>query len=203
MIRSLLPNALWRVNTTNKEVFLTFDDGPTPKITTKVLAILDEFDAKASFFCIGKNVAEHPSIYESILEKGHTVGNHTQHHLKGWQTKLNNYIDDVSECAKLVNSNLFRPPYGRITRKQYHQLKETYKIVLWDVLSWDFKGKNTPEECANNVIKSVRPGSIIVFHDSKKAAKNCLGAVPIVLQQLSKTGYSFSALESSQGPIIS
>lgn len=203
IIRALLPNALWRIKTIKKEVYLSFDDGPTPGVTQKVLEILDQYEAKATFFCIGNNVAKHPKIYQSILQKGHSVGNHTYQHVKGWNTNLQDYLTEVNECAKLVNSNLFRPPFGRITFKQYVELLKTFKIIMWDVVSWDFDASKSLEKCAKNVLNKARNGSIIVFHDSLKAEINCIGALKIVLPELQKQGYSFSALPFSQGPMIS
>ena len=193
-IRSLLPEAIWRIKTSDKKVYLTFDDGPTPVVTEKVLKLLDSFQAKATFFCIGKNVKQYPEIYRLIQQKGHKTGNHTQHHIKGWSSSLQSYLEDVKQCSQYVQGNLFRPPYGQISRKQYKKLKQDYKIVMWDVLSWDFKTNNSPEDCARNVCSKVRPGSIIVFHDSVKAATNCLGALEIVLKQLHSENYEFCAL---------
>lgn len=194
IIQSLLPNAVWRKPSNDKVVYLTFDDGPTPLVTENVLDLLRQYQAKATFFCIGKNVEQHPDIYKHILQQGHSVGNHTQNHLKGWNTSNSTYFKNVQQCSKVVKSSLFRPPYGRIKRSQYQFLKQQYSIIMWDALSWDFEQKNTPKQCANNVLKNIQNGSIVVFHDSVKAERNCLGSLKIVLEQLSQDGWAFEKL---------
>lgn len=174
---------------------MTFDDGPTPQVTETVLKILDDFSAKATFFCIGKNVKLYPDIYQEILRRGHSVGNHSHNHLKGWESKTKEYVENVALCAEYVKSNLFRPPYGRISKKQYRYLKNDYSIIMWSVLSWDFLVNNTPEKCARNVLGNVKTGDIIVFHDSIKAEKNCVPALKIVLEELTIQGYQFDKID--------
>lgn len=197
IIQCLLPNAIWKKQTQEKVVYLTFDDGPTPVVTEQVLSLLNQYGAKATFFCIGKNVKQHPSIYEKIINHGHSVGNHTHNHLKGWDTPNKDYFKNIEKCSHFVQSNLFRPPYGRIKRSQYNYLTQFYSVIMWDVLSWDFVQSNTPTQCANHVLKNIQYGSIVVFHDSLKAERNCLKSLKIVLEQLHKDGWMFKKLESA------
>jgi len=190
----LFPEILWRVPAKEKNLYLTFDDGPTPGVTEFVLDTLDQFNAKATFFCIGKNVTAHPELYATLLKKGHAVGNHTHNHLNGWETADELYYDNIAQCAEMVNSNLFRPPYGKISLSQLHFLKTKYLVVMWDVLSGDFDAQLSPEKCLNNVLHHTREGSIIVLHDSMKAAPNLKFALPRAMEHFSKQGYSFKKL---------
>jgi peptidoglycan/xylan/chitin deacetylase (PgdA/CDA1 family) len=190
----LYPSLLWHKSRKEKTIYLTFDDGPIPVVTPFVLNTLKSFNIKATFFCIGDNVNKHPEIYQQILTDGHSVGNHTYNHLKGWTTKDRVYLDNVAECAKVVSSSLFRPPYGRARKSQQSILRMQYSMVMWDVLSGDFDTKIGPEKCLQNVLKHTRNGSIIVFHDSLKAFPRLKVALPEVLDSLSKKGFSFAAL---------
>jgi peptidoglycan/xylan/chitin deacetylase (PgdA/CDA1 family) len=204
-VKSLFPKFVWNINTTNKELYLTFDDGPTPEITDWVLDTLTSFNAKATFFCIGKNIQSHPRIFNRIKKEGHGIGNHTFHHLKGWKTNTEAYITDVERTQELINSiikngdstrtNLFRPPYGKFKSEQNKKLQELgYKIILWDVLSYDWDKTITEESCLKNIVPAAKQGSIIVFHDSVKAARNLRYTLPKVLEYYSKKGYEFKAL---------
>jgi peptidoglycan/xylan/chitin deacetylase (PgdA/CDA1 family) len=179
-------------------LYLSFDDGPHPEATPFVLDQLAKFDAKASFFCIGKNVQLHPKIYDTIIAAGHVVGNHTQNHMNGWKNNTKNYIADIQEATKVIDSNLFRPPYGRIRFSQIKALRLQaalpQQIIMWDVLSGDFDTTITGEKCAQNVIQYAGPGSIIVFHDSTKAMDRLRVALPKVLAHFSSLGYQFKAL---------
>jgi peptidoglycan/xylan/chitin deacetylase (PgdA/CDA1 family) len=177
-------------------VFLTFDDGPTPGVTLEVLSILEKFNAKATFFCLGKNVEAHPELYAELSKQGHSIGNHSYSHMDGWRTEAYPYVRDVLKCAQHVSSKLFRPPYGHISRKQAQVLKSRYHLVMWDVISGDFDLKISADKCVDNVLQHTRPGSIIVFHDSVKAAPRMLNALPRVLTALQNEGYKFSALTS-------
>jgi len=197
LIQQLYKNYTWRFFTNRKEIYLTFDDGPTAEITNWTLDILDKYNAKATFFCIGKNIAEEPEIYARILTKNHQIGNHTQNHKNGFKTDLKAYINNILEAEiHLENpSKLFRPPYGRIKRKQAQKLKSLgYQIIMWDVLSADFDTTITKEKCLQNVLRNTKNGSIIVFHDSLKASKNLQYTLPKVLEYYSKKGYLFKAI---------
>ncbi|MEY2903619.1 MAG: hypothetical protein RLY89_2725 [Bacteroidota bacterium] len=203
-IRWVYPQLLWRLPTQEKVLYLSFDDGPHDSATDFVLDQLKKYQAKACFFCIGKNVVKHPEIYERILYEGHQVGNHTQHHMNGWENAEVAYLQEVTAAAELIHSPLFRPPYGRIKRSAiakvkailnglYHHLG-TSKIVMWDVLSGDFDTQISGETCFQNVIKHASPGSIIVFHDSTKAWDRMSYALPKVLQHFSALGYRFETI---------
>ena len=185
-----------------KRMYLTFDDGPHPVVTPWVLDELGKWGAKATFFCIGKNVAAHPQIYRRILMEGHRVGNHTQDHLNGWKVDDKRYLESVVEAGKRIDSELFRPPYGRIGALQSSVLRSApfyYSIIMWDVLSGDFDRSLTGERCARNVIRYGRPGSIVVFHDSEKAFERLTVALPEVLKKFSAEGYRFEGIFSQKG----
>lgn len=186
-----------------KEVFLTFDDGPIPVVTEFVLEALELRNAKATFFCIGDNIKKNPTVFNKVLVAGHAVGNHTMNHVKAWKSSHNNYIQNVMECTDVMLQNditdriqpIFRPPYGQISHTKLRSLHNMgYKIVLWDVLSKDYNTEISPPQCLSNVIENVENGSIVVFHDSKKAFKNLQYALPKVLDILSKQGYSFKSI---------
>lgn len=196
-LKRIYSGLVWRMPVSEKVLFLSFDDGPHPVVTPFVLDELGKYQAKASFFCIGKNVQEHPKLYRRILEEGHRVGNHTHNHVNGWKVAEGDYIDNIREAARYIDSDLFRPPYGRITSAQASRLRGApfhYKVIMWDVLSADFDRSLTPEKCARNIIRHARPGSIIVFHDSEKAFDRVREALPRVLQHFSDLGYRFEVL---------
>jgi peptidoglycan-N-acetylglucosamine deacetylase len=213
--KKMFPNYVWDIATHDKTIYLTFDDGPTPEITHWTLDTLKTYDAKATFFCIGKNIEAFPDIFQHILNEGHAIGNHTNNHIKGWRTKSKDYLENIKLCenvfenytqnsvldtSEIVNQkslivNLFRPPYGQITPKQGKELiKLGYKIIMWDIISFDWEETITEETCLNNVISKATNGSIIVFHDSIKASKNMQFALPKTLEYFSKKGYTFKAL---------
>ncbi|HXI01230.1 MAG TPA: polysaccharide deacetylase family protein [Sphingobacteriaceae bacterium] len=193
-LRWIYPSLIWHKPRGDKSIYLTFDDGPVPVVTPFVLHTLKNFNAKATFFCIGENAEKNSGIYEQVLQAGHAVGNHTYNHLKGWHTGDKEYIQNVDRCSNVVHSNLFRPPYGRGTRSQYSILKSQYSIIMWDVLSGDFYENLTPENCLKNVIKNTRSGSIVVFHDSLKAYPRLKYVLPLALAYWQKEGYSFEVL---------
>ncbi|HEY9046558.1 MAG TPA: polysaccharide deacetylase family protein [Ohtaekwangia sp.] len=201
----LYPSLLWRVPTVANEIYLTFDDGPVNGATEFVLESLATFEAKATFFCIGDNVRKHPDIFKRIIRQGHSIGNHTFHHLNGWKHTTDQYIADIRQCEQTMAASLgndkgvyisrfFRPPYGRISREQIRLLKQEYTIVMWDVLSVDYNRNLSPEACLRNTLRAARPGSIIVFHDSVKAEKNMMYALPRVLDHFTTEGYTFKPL---------
>lgn len=194
LVQNLIPGITWKGNQENKTLYLTFDDGPIPEITPWVLDLLGKFNAHATFFCVGDNIDLYPEIFKRIEDEGHSVGNHTQNHLDGWATPKEKYLENVFMCANRVKSNLFRPPYGRLTKKQYNFIKQHYEIVLWHVLSGDFDDSITPDECLENVISNCSEGSIVVFHDSLKAWSNLQYVLPQVLTQFANKGYQFKAL---------
>jgi len=185
----------WHFMGKDNELFLTFDDGPTPEITPWVLATLKEFNAMATFFCIGKNVKKYPELYNQILSEGHSVGNHSYTHIKGWKTSNQKYIESVQKAAQVIDSNLFRPPFGRIRPTQIAQLKKDFKIIMWDVFSSDFNSKLDKEKCLKNVLGFSESGSIIVFHDTLKAEKNLKYVLPKVLKHFSEQGFVFNPIE--------
>lgn len=181
----------------DKTLYLTFDDGPHPVATPFVLDELRRHGAKATFFCIGKNVQEHPLIYKRILEEGHRVGNHTQHHLNGWKSSDAAYLGDIGQASRYIDSDLFRPPYGRIRTFQADLLRQPpfgFQIIMWDVLSADFDRDLHPGRCTRNVIRHARPGSIVVFHDSEKALPRLQAALPAVLEHFGGLGFKFEAI---------
>jgi peptidoglycan/xylan/chitin deacetylase (PgdA/CDA1 family) len=196
-LKNIYPNLIWDISTQEKKLFLTFDDGPHPIITIQVLDLLKAYNAKATFFCIGNNVVKYPEVYKRIIDEGHSVGNHTFNHLNGWKTDDELYLNDINKAMEYIDSNLFRPPYGRISRFQIQQLlkpKYQMKMIMWSVLSGDFDRDISAEKCLNNVLLSTKAGSIIVFHDSEKAAEKMLYALPKVLEQFSKKGFSFEKI---------
>jgi peptidoglycan/xylan/chitin deacetylase (PgdA/CDA1 family) len=188
---NLFSNYYWHGDREHKRVYLTFDDGPTPEATEFVLHELAKHQFEATFFCIGDQVAKNPEIYDLIQEKGHRVGNHTFHHLNAWTASKDKYLNDVDECSELISSNLFRPPYGRITGKVARDLKEKgYKIILWDVLSGDFDPSRTSDSCLNALKKNTNNGSIIVFHDSEKSFQQLQKILPPYLEFLKQNGWT-------------
>ena len=197
ILQKLYPTLVWRINSPEKVLYLTFDDGPIPELTPWVLDTLVEFQAKATFFCVGHNVEKHPEVFQRILDEGHAVGNHTFHHLNGWKTDATEYLKDSLKADEamegFVQTPLFRPPYGRITQKQRQQHRHK-KIVMWDVLSGDFSQKLSKEQVLAKSVKHSRPGSIIVFHDNLKAEKNLKYALPAYLDHFSQLGYIFESL---------
>ena len=189
----------WNIPTDEKILYLTFDDGPHPEATPFVLEQLKKYNAKATFFCVGKNVAENFSVYERIIAEGHKVGNHTYNHLNGWKTDDKIYIEDIAKAAKIIDSDLFRPPYGRITKFQIKAIsgeKLHLKAIMWDVLSGDFDPKVNGENCFLNVINNAKPGSIVVFHDSLKSFATLKEGLPRVLKYYTEKEYRFAILPS-------
>ena len=202
LVQKIFPSYVWKKETKSKTIYLTFDDGPTPEVTDWVLKTLEKYNAKATFFCIGKNVVENPELVKSIVQKGHTIGNHTYSHLNGWRTSFKTYTADVLKAQTKLKSILriddplfFRPAYGKITNKQAAFLqKEGFNILMWDVLSGDFDVNLAPEKSLKKVLKHVESGSIIVFHDSVKAKNILQYVLPKALAHWKKEAYEFLAL---------
>jgi peptidoglycan-N-acetylglucosamine deacetylase len=196
LLKKAFPKRVWHIATNDKVLYLTFDDGPHPTITPFVLEQLKQYNAKATFFCIGKNVELYPEVFEQIESEHHSIGNHTQHHLNGFKTDDDEYIRNINEARKCINSNLFRPPYGRCTSFQAKIISQqlNMNIIMWDVLSGDFDTSITPKSCTENVLLNATKGSIIVFHDSEKAFERLKEALPKTLEYFSKKGYTFKAL---------
>jgi peptidoglycan/xylan/chitin deacetylase (PgdA/CDA1 family) len=199
ILKKYFSECTWNIKTNEKILYLTFDDGPHPEATSFVLEQLKNYNAKATFFCIGKNVKEHFEIYKQIISDGHRPANHTFSHLNGWKTDDEIYVRDIEKAAEIIDSDLFRPPYGRITKfqiKVLQQQKINLKTIMWDVLSGDFDTSIQPENCYLNVINNAKPGSIIVFHDSAKALQNIRYALPKVLEYYSEKGFKFHSLRA-------
>ncbi len=199
----LYPMLTWKKKAFDKEIFLTFDDGPNPKTTPYILEELNKYDAKATFFCIGDNVNKYPRLFSRIINEGHSIGNHTHKHLNGWAVDDYEYQQDIKRCQMELLAQgyhsfdqkpLFRPPYGRIKFSQIGLLKKEYNIIMWDVLSGDYKSNLTPERCLKKTKRNIEPGSIIVFHDSLKAESNLTFVLPKILHHFQQQGFSFVKL---------
>lgn len=193
-IQDLFPNFTWKVPTQEKVIYLTFDDGPIPEVTPWVLEQLAQYNAKGTFFCVGENVLKNKDIFQEVIKQGHSVGNHTYNHLNGWGSDNIPYFHNIRHCARLVNSSLFRPPYGRLMPKQAQFLQRHYRIIMWDVLSGDFDINISKEQCLENVVNKAKPGSIVVFHDSLKAQAKLKYVLPKVLEYYHQKGFRFEAL---------
>jgi len=194
LLRLLYPGAIWRLDRSQKCVYLTFDDGPTPDITAWVLDLLQRENIRATFFCLGKNVDAAPELYRQLIERGHRVGNHSQHHYRAFKTQFNIYVADVEEASRKIHSNLFRPPYGQLRLSAFRVLRKKYTVVFWDVLSEDYNASRSPQQVIENVMGSVRNGSIIVFHDSEKAFPRLKIALPEIIRKLKSLGYAFDGI---------
>ena len=196
----LFPYLVWEIKTNQKEIFLTFDDGPIPEVTEFVLDQLANYQAKATFFCVGDNILKHPQVFQKIISDGHSIGNHTHTHLKGWNTSKERYLADFNTCDKAIkqhssyHSNIFRPPYGRITPAQSSAILKDHRIIMWSVLSRDYDKSYDEKLCLKNALAATKSGSIVLFHDSLKAKKNLYFVLPQFLKHFSELGYSFKAL---------
>lgn len=190
----VIRQAAWYYETEEKDLYLTFDDGPTPDITPWILDLLDQYGARATFFCLGRQVELFPSQYEDILKRGHAVGNHTYSHLDGMATRNSRYFEDVDRAARLINSPLFRPPQGSFRPSQVKRLSKNYQVIMWDVLSQDYHPSRSSDGITRWVLKTARPGSIVVFHDSEKAEKNMKATLPQFLKHFYEEGYAFPAI---------
>ena len=205
LLKYLYPGLLWdkKQETRDPVLYLTFDDGPVPDVTPFVWDTLAQFNAQATFFCVGENVERYPHLYQETVHRQHAVGNHTHHHISGWRTNLSTYLEEVARCAKALSvhhpstpgtPSLFRPPYGKVSRRQIKALKPDYTLVMWDILSGDFDPSFDAEVCLRKSIHHTQAGTIIIFHDSYKAQKNLTYVLPRYLEHFARAGYSFQAL---------
>lgn len=191
LYRMLFPETVWRIPMKHKAMFLTFDDGPIPEVTPWVLDLLDKYNIKATFFCVGDNVRKYPDTFREVVTRGHSVGNHTMHHLQGSKVKTSRYVEDIAEAHALIESPLFRPPHGLIRWKQAAAIKDNMRIIMYDLVTRDYSKKLNGEQVLDNVRRLCRNGSIVVFHDSLKAEKNLQYALPRAIEWLQENGYQF------------
>ena len=194
IFRPLFGKVIWRKNPSEKVIYLTFDDGPEPEVTPQVLDILDIYGWKATFFCVGENVQKYPELYADILKRGHNVGNHSFNHIKGYEYSTIEYVENVKKAAQFIDSELFRPPYGRIKWNQIKTLRKNYDIVMWDVITHDYNKNLCVDDVFKNVKRNLRKGSIVVFHDSIKAKNNVLQALPLSIEFWESKAYSYGLL---------
>jgi peptidoglycan/xylan/chitin deacetylase (PgdA/CDA1 family) len=194
-VPSLFPEFLWSGDADGRDVHLTFDDGPHPEWTPRILDMLGLADHKATFFCVGQNVERYPEVFERIQAEGHSWGNHTMQHESGWSTGQYAYLKSFMECEAITQSGLFRPPYGRMTRAQGKAIASRSRIVMWDLLTGDFDQKRSPEQCLKNTLGHFRPGSIAVMHDSQKAAPRTIGLLAGLLHKMDEEGWLGAALD--------
>ncbi|MDA9808692.1 polysaccharide deacetylase family protein [Flavobacteriales bacterium] len=194
IFKVLFPQLVWNFAENEQKVFLTFDDGPSTSVTDSILTILEEEKVRATFFCIGKNVKKNPELANKILKKGHSIGNHSMTHVNGWRTRKKSYLKNINEASEYINSNLFRPPFGRFNFYSLYKILKKYKLIMWDVLSGDFDEKLEEKAVINNVIKNVSNGSIIVFHDNNKCKEKTLSALLKTIKKLKEKGFSFEVI---------
>lgn len=192
--RRIYGSVIWRKDSKEKKIYLTFDDGPIPEVTPWVLDVLDKFDVKATFFCVGDNVRKYPEIYQEILNRGHKTGNHTFNHLRGFLTKTEVYLANIEKASQYIKSDLFRPPHGDLWQKQYYAIRKNYQIIQWDLITRDYNKKLSGEQVFQIVKKHARNGTIMVFHDSLKAESNMKYAMPKSIEYLLSQGYKFETL---------
>ncbi len=196
IFQSIFKDYIWEIPDTGKTIYVTFDDGPHLGITPQVLGILDGYNAKATFFVLGENVAEHPGLIEQIKSRGHSIGNHAFSHLNGWEQPTDNYIKSVEKADQLISTHLFRPPFGKLKKSQVRKLKKHYDLILWTVMPGDFDKKTSKEKCLKRAVKNTKEGSIIVFHENNKARENMLFTLPLFLEHFSEQGFVFKAIKS-------
>ena len=197
-LTSLFKEAVWRFKEVGQTVYLTFDDGPIPEVTPWVLDLLDKEAIKATFFCVGENVQRYPDVYRQIVERGHSVGNHTFNHLQGYKQVDQDYFNNIEKAGNYIDSDLFRPPHGLLKVSQYNYLKKKYRVIMWDLITCDYDSRLKPEEVLKNVTDFVRTGSILTFHDSEKAKYNLMNALPPAIKWIKDQGYRFEAIPYNQ-----
>lgn len=198
IVTRYFPKALWRLPGNQKRVVLTFDDGPIPEVTPWVLKLLKEENIKACFFCVGENVKRNSEVFQQVIDAGHQVGNHTFNHMQGLKNTAEVYFENIEKAASYIDSKLMRPPHGWLQKSQYQKVIKNYQMVMWDIISRDYDAKSSPQKVIDNVLNFVRPGSIIIFHDSLKAEKNLKVALPIVIEKLKEEGYQFALLPETK-----
>lgn len=196
VLKSLYPSLTWNKKTDQKNLYLTFDDGPTPGVTDRLLDLLQDYQAKASFFCVGRNLEKNPDLFRRILDEGHEIGNHTYNHMNGWKSSNLDYLKNIQSFQKVYQSKFFRPPYGRLKPAQIAALKGQYQIIMWSALSMDYHSRVSKEKCYANANKQLKAGDILLFHDSLKAEKSMFYAVQRILEEKSKEGYVFASLSN-------
>ena len=196
LFRWLFPSCIWRIPNEENKIFLTFDDGPNPVFTKKIISVLKKHRVPATFFCIGRQVKKHPELFDE-LSKNYPVGNHTLTHVNGWKESTSNYANEVEQCQSVFTSSLFRPPYGKIKFSQINKLKSNFKIIMWDVLGADFDASISPERIEKNILKNTESGSIIVLHDNPNFAEKMLSVLPSIIEKLKKKGFVFSSITPS------
>ena len=202
LLKKISKDLVWDIPGSSKDIYLTFDDGPIPDLTEYVLDILDDFEANATFFCVGENIFKYPAICHKVIEKGNVIGNHTYNHLKGWSIKNSQYLINIEKSHKLISKYqksekpLFRPPYGQITRSQIKNLKEMYNIIMWDILAYDFDNTHSPLKSLDKMIRLTKPGSIVVFHDNYKAEDKLKYMLPRFLKYFKERGFNFKLFDS-------
>lgn len=194
LAKTVYASCTWNKSRREKKIYLTFDDGPHPEITGEVLDLLKVYNAKATFFCVGENVKKHPETYQRILNEGHSVGNHTYNHLNGFKTSKKEYLSNAQEAAQLIDSKLFRPPYGKIKASQLHSLKKDYQIIMWSLIAGDWDKSLTKEQCFYSIKNNLKAGDIIVLHDSEKAHKKMIFTLEKTLEYATQNGYAFGKL---------
>lgn len=204
-VQQLLPQYTWKITTEEPKIYLTFDDGPIPEVTEYVLDLLQQYKARATFFCVGDNVRKYPEIYQRLITQGHRVGNHTFHHLNGWKTNDTKYLENIAQCREIMSDNypentrppqlLFRPPYGKIRKSQMKRLSIDYQVIMWDVLTYDFDAELSAERCLEKAIEYTVPGSIVVFHDSIKSIDKLREVLPKYMEHFAKEGFVFDSIQ--------
>lgn len=194
VLKYMIPDSTWKIEDSDG-VYLTFDDGPTPGVTEWILATLEKYDAKATFFVLGKNAELYPDLYQKILDAGHKIGNHTYSHQKGWRMSLERYLEDIDCADDLLKSELFRPPYARVTPSQMRAVAKRFKIVMWSIVSHDYNRHLSPQRVLRNVLDQIEPGSIVVFHDSDKAFCNMSYALTRTLEFVKERGWKCKIVE--------
>ena len=195
LIRQLYPRACWRMNVSERAIYLTFDDGPIPEVTPWVLDVLDKYKIKATFFMVGDNVRKHPDEYKMVVERGHRIGNHSFNHLKGFAESTEHYLANINKASAYISSDLYRPPHGVMRMSQYRALCERYRIIMWDLVTRDYNPKLTGEQVLDKVKRYARNGSIITFHDSLRATHNLYYALPRAIEWLLAEGYEFKVFD--------